>query len=110
MVNGEHGILIAMLWSGRVADVVAVREWERERERIEGFNGSQQGLPGMGAGAGAGTSNVVSDGEEARSEGGLGGRSTEGEDSDLQMEGRLGGSFGGVWSERVQRKLGNWTG
>lgn len=97
MVNGDHGAIVSMLWSGRVADVVALRQWEKEREKIEVYGG-------LSCAAG-----VVSDGEEAKSEG-VGGRSTEGEESDLQMEGRLGGGFGGVWSERVQRKLGSWTG
>jgi hypothetical protein len=100
VVNGEYGAIVTMLWSGRVTDIVALREWEKERERA-GILG--WGLPNSASGAGA------SDGEEARSEG-LGGRSTEGEDSDLQMEGRIGGSFGGVWSGRMQRKLGNWAG
>lgn len=108
VVNGEYGVIVAMLWSGRVADVVALREWEKERERADTLG---LGLPNTGSAsaAGMGTSGVVSDGEEAKSEG-AGGRSTEGEDSDLQMEGRLGGSFGGVWSERVQKKLGSWAG
>lgn len=101
-MNGDHGSVVVMLWSGRVADVVTLREWEKERERVE-ING------GIGSPLASGVGSVVSDGEEARSEG-LGGRSTEGEDSDLQMEGRFGSSFGGVWSERVQKKLGNWTG
>ncbi|KAJ3560245.1 hypothetical protein NP233_g10966 [Leucocoprinus birnbaumii] len=107
VTNGEHGALVAMLWSGRVADVVALREWEKERERIENLGGLSSG--GLPTGSTTGVmSGVVSDGEEAKSEG-LGGRSTEGEDSDLQME-RGAGSFGGVWSEKVQRKLGSWTG
>ncbi|KAF9453007.1 hypothetical protein P691DRAFT_116995 [Macrolepiota fuliginosa MF-IS2] len=96
LMNGDHGAIVSMLWSGRVADVVALREWEKERERVEILGG-------------VGSASVVSDGEEARSEG-IGGRSTEGEDSDAQMEGRPGGSFGGVWSERMGKKFGNWTG
>ncbi|KXN89570.1 Protein STB6 [Leucoagaricus sp. SymC.cos] len=94
--GGEYGVVVSMLWSGRVADVVALREWEKERERVDMSLGSASGFNG----------GVGSDGEEARSEG-IGGRSTEGEDSDLQMEGRLGG---GSFGERVQRKLGSWTG
>lgn len=98
VVSGNHGAIVSMLWSGRVADVVALREWEKERERLENIGGL--GSPG----------GVASDGEEARSDG-IAGRSTEGEDSDLQMEGRsVGSSFGGVWSEKMQRRLGNWAG
>lgn len=98
MVGGNHGVIVSMLWSGRVADVVALREWEKERERLENIGGL--GSPG----------GVVSDGEEARSDG-IAGKSTEGEDSDLQTEGRsVGSSFGGVWSEKMQRRLGNWAG
>ncbi|KAF5363541.1 hypothetical protein D9756_000366 [Leucocoprinus leucothites] len=106
VANGEHGALVTMLWSGRVADVVALREWEKERERVGSLELS--GLPNSSSAVGL-ASGVVSDGEEAKSEG-MGERSTEGEDSDLQMDGRHSGSFGGVWSGKVQRKLGNWTG
>jgi len=97
ITNGDHDALVTMLWSGRVADIVALREWEKERERIE--NMELSGLPNPVSLHGA-----LSDGDEARSDG------TEGEDSDLQTEGRPGGSFGGVWSEKMQRKLESWTG
>ncbi|KAF7775911.1 hypothetical protein Agabi119p4_4304 [Agaricus bisporus var. burnettii] len=94
--HGDYGVIAAMLWSGRVTDVVVLREWEKERENLVMVNS-----PSVAGG-------IMSDGEEAKSEG-FGGRSTEGEESDLQ-EGRLGGSFGGVWSEKMQKKLESWTG
>ena len=99
IANRDHDALVTMLWSGRVADIVALREWEKERERIEsmGLSGSPNPVSLHG---------TLSDGDEARSDG----RTTEGEDSDLQTEGRPGGSFGGVWSEKMQRKLESWTG
>jgi len=85
-----------------VADIVALREWEKERERIESMELS--GLPNL-----VPLNGTLSDGDEARSDS----KTTEGEDSDLQIEGRPGGSrvsLGGVWSEKMQRKLGSWTG
>jgi len=97
IANRDHDALVTMLWSGRVADIVALREWEKERERIE--NMELPGLPNPVSLHGA-----LSDGDEARSDG------TEGEDSDLQTEGRPGSNFGGVWSEKMQRKLESWTG
>jgi hypothetical protein len=96
--NGDYGVIAAMLWSGRVTDVVVLREWEKERENMEVVNSPN--VSGVGG--------IMSDGEEGKSEG-LCGRSTEGEESDLQ-EVRLGGSFGGVWSEKMQKKLESWTG
>jgi len=99
IANRDHDALVTMLWSGRVADIVALREWEKERERIESTGLS--GLPNFVSLRG-----TLSDGDEARSDG----RTTEGEDSDLQTEVRPGGSFGGVWSEKMQRRLESWTG
>ena len=102
VTNGDHDALVTMLWSGRVADIVALREWEKERERIESMELS--GLPNL-----VPLNGTLSDGDEARSDS----KTTEGEDSDLQIEGRPGGSrvsLGGVWSEKMQRKLGSWTG
>jgi hypothetical protein len=95
--SGDFGVIAAMLWSGRVTDMVVLREWEKERENMEVVNSPNA----------SGVGGIMSDGEEGKSEG-LCGRSTEGEESDLQ-EGRLGSSFGGVWSERMQKRLESWA-
>ena len=99
---------VKSLWSGHVADLVQVREWEADRERDGGFlravsGGSERdkdrwkrSIMGM-----------ASDGDDDRDRAKSDGRSTE-EESDAFLGG--GGGFGGMWGGRVRGKLGSWAG
>lgn len=102
---------VKSLWSGHVADLVQVREWEADRERDGGLlravsGGSERdkdkwkrSIMGM-----ASDGDVDDhDRDRAKSDG----RSTE-EESDAFLGG--GGSFGGMWGGRVRGKLGSWAG
>ena len=114
MRDGVVGGSVRALWSGRVADVVRMREWDADGvNEVNGSTGRRRGEGGKG---------VASDGDE--SYGGTGkrydGRSTEDESDVLgggasveggSSIGRAGGpSFGGMWGGRVTGKLGSWAG
>lgn len=102
---------VKSLWSGHVADLVQIREWEADRERDGGLlravsGGSERdkdrwkrSIMGMASDGDADDH----DRDRAKSDG----RSTE-EESDAFLGG--GGSFGGMWGGRVRGKLGSWTG
>ena len=113
--DGVVGGTLKLLWSGRVADIVRMREIDVD-------------LPPSGCSAAAGGSrtherdrgrdrwkmpiHVASDGElDEKGRRIFDGRSTE-EESDPVVPGHSGHSqsFGGMWGGRVRGKLGNWAG
>ena len=103
--DGVVGGGLKLLWSGRVADVVRMREmdvdlfagnYERDRER-ERWKRQRSPV------------HVASDGElDDKGRKTFDGRSTE-EESDISVAGYA-HSFGGMWGGRVRGKLGNWAG
>ncbi|KAG6873315.1 hypothetical protein C0995_000468 [Termitomyces sp. Mi166 len=100
--DGGVGLSVRALWSGQVNSIVKLREWEAEREKERGTNGSvadkKRRLERDRW--------ALSDGEVDDSVGVLAKSETE-EESDPVIQQ---GSFRGMWGERVQKKLGHWTG
>jgi hypothetical protein len=103
--DGVVGGGLKLLWSGRVADIVRMREMdvdpslggagthERDKERDRW---KRQRLP----------VHVASDGElDEKGRKIIDGRSTEEESDGVSNPG-----FGGMWGGRVRGKLGNWAG
>jgi len=110
---------LKLLWSGRVADIVRMRETDGD---------PSSGAAVGGAGGSAGTNErdrgrdsdrwkkrrlperVASDGEvDDKGRKPYDGRSTEEESDSIPVTGHA-SSFGGMWSGRVKGKLGNWAG
>ena len=114
--DGVVGGTLKLLWSGRVADIVRMREMDVDLS------------PGCGATAGgAGTHerdrgrdrwktpvHVASDGElDEKGRKTFEGRSTEEESDNIPVVPGHSGhshSFGGMWGGRVRGKIGNWAG
>ena len=120
--DGVVGGSVKLLWSGRVADIVRVREMEMD--------------PSFSAGIGAGTNErdkekerdkdrwrkrrlperVASDGElddmmgKEKGKKTYDGRSTGEESDNIRVSPGRSDSFGGMWSGRMKGKLGNWAG
>jgi hypothetical protein len=108
---------LKLLWSGRVADIVRMREMDVDLSPF-----------GYGATGGAGTHernrgrdrwkrlpvHVASDGElDEKGRKTFDGRSTEEESDNIPVASGHSGhshSFGGMWGGRVRGKLGNWAG
>jgi hypothetical protein len=115
--DGVVGGTLKLLWSGRVADIVRMREMDVE-------------LSPSGCGAAAGGSgtherdrgrdrwkipvHVVSEGElDEKGRKTFDGRSTEEESDNIPVVSGHSGhshSFGGMWGGRVRGKLGDWAG
>ena len=115
--DGVVGGTLKLLWSGRVADIVRLREMDAE-------------LSPSGCGASPGSSgtherdrgrdrwkipvHVASDGEpDEKGRKTFEGRSTEEESDNIPVVPGHSGhshSFGGMWGGRVRGKLGNWAG
>ena len=110
--DGVVGGGLKLLWSGRVADIVRMREMDVDLS--------------SGTGGGAGThdrdrdrdrwkkqrlpAHVASDGElDEKGRKTFDGRSTEEESDSISISGQA-QSFGGMWGGRVRGKLGNWSG
>ncbi|KAF8913919.1 hypothetical protein CPB84DRAFT_1840695 [Gymnopilus junonius] len=94
------------LWSGRVMDVI------RMREDAEGLGIAERSKDKWKGGRLRSYSVVASDGDESSKDRKYEGRSTE-EESDVHNLSAAGGSvhsFGGMWSGRVRGKLGSWAG
>lgn len=123
--EGVVGGSLKLLWSGRVADIVRMRETdadlscgtatggtgggtgthERDKERDKD-RGKRQRLP----------AHVASDGEldnlmdKEKGKKTYDGRSTEEESDSFPVIPEHSGPFSGVWGGRVRGKLGNWAG
>lgn len=111
--DGIVGGTFKLLWSGRVADIVRMREMDADLSPS-----------GCGATRGAGTHerdrgrdrwrshrSLASDGElDEKGRKAFDGRSTEEESDNIPVVPGHSHSFGGMWGGRVRGKLGNWAG
>ena len=111
--DGVVGVTLKLLWSGRVADIVRMREMDGDLSPS-----------GWGAAGGAGTHerdrgrdrwrrhrSLASDGElDEKGRKAFDGRSTEEESDNTPVVPGHSHSFGGMWGGRVRGKLGNWAG
>lgn len=93
------------LWSGRVTDVI------RMREDAEGVGINERSKDKWKRDKLRAHSGVASDGDDSLKDRKYEGRSTE-EESDIVNHGAAGSvpSFGGMWGGRVRGKLGSWAG
>ncbi|KAF8076409.1 hypothetical protein FPV67DRAFT_1604951 [Lyophyllum atratum] len=105
--DGGVGVSVRALWSGQVTSITKLREWEAEKERMgASASGSVADRKRERANVRNRDRLALSDGDvddtvvaAAKSE-------TE-EESDSAMQG---GGFGGMWGEKVQKKLESWAG
>ena len=109
--DGVVGGTLKLLWSGRVADIVRMRDMDVDLSPS-----------GCGSTGGAGSHerdrgrpvHVASDGElDEKGRKTFDGRSTEEESDNIPVVPGHSGhshSFGGMWGGRVRGKLGNWAG
>ena len=93
------GVSLRALWSGGIFTLVKLREWELEKEKRETtFATDHTAVRDVGKDRLALSDGDVEDaGALVRS---------ETEESDTVAV----GGFGGLWSERMQRKIGSWAG
>ena len=103
---------LKLLWSGRVADIVRIRETDADLSP-SGRGATTGGEHDKGRDMLKGPVHVASDGElDEKGRKTFDGRSTE-EESDIPFVSGHSGhshSFGGMWGGRVRGKLGNWAG
>ncbi|KAG5652466.1 hypothetical protein H0H81_004962 [Sphagnurus paluster] len=103
--DGSIGASVRALWSGRVMDLVKMREWEVEKEKMEmPLAGPVAERKRERAGGKERDRWALSDGDVDDAAAAAAKSETE-EESDTAIQG---GGFAGIW--RVQRKLESWTG
>ena len=115
--DGVVGGTLKLLWSGRVADIVRMREMDGDLSP-SGCGVTAGGLGSHERDRGRDRwkrpSHVASDGElEEKGRKTFDGRSTEEESDNIPVvpgHSRHSHSFGGMWGGRVRGKLGNWAG
>ncbi|KAH0587538.1 hypothetical protein H2248_006318 [Termitomyces sp. 'cryptogamus'] len=88
--DGGVGLSVRALWTGQVSSIVKLREWEAEKERERACGSLVDKKRDRWA---------LSDGDVDETV-----VKSETEEESEQA------TFRGMWGEKVQRKLGNWTG
>ncbi|KAG5643968.1 hypothetical protein DXG03_009319 [Asterophora parasitica] len=102
-MDGSVGVSVRALWSGQVMTITRLREWEVEKAKM-GASGAvaerkRERTGGRERGA-------LSDGDVDDTLAATAKSETE-EESDVAIQG---GSFGGIWGEKVQKRLESWRG
>ncbi|KAF5388112.1 hypothetical protein D9615_000428 [Tricholomella constricta] len=101
--DGSVGVSVRALWSGQVTSIVRLREWEIEKGKmgssssIAGRKRERVSIRERGA---------LSDGDVDDALAATAKSETE-EESDVAIQN---GSFGGMWGEKVQKKIESWKG